>query len=150
MRSLFIVVPTLLLVLGCGLLGGKPPVAKEQLDTDIAKQTVNADGGEWIFAADDIRCFEVVDKDVKKTETTLELPVMVGSFWEMTLSSGKQIYPTVLGRMVMQYKKNGEKWEFERVDPSMLMKRNMDIDDFRQFAPIQAQLCRYHRYEKKK
>ena len=150
MRSSLIVIPTLLLVLGCGLLGGKSPVAKEQLDADIAKQTVNVDGGEWMFAVDDIRCFEVVDKDVKTTDTTAEIPVMIGSFWEMTLTSGKQIYPTVLGRMVMHYKKNGDKWEFERADPSLLMKRHMDIDDFRQFAPMQAQLCRYHRFEKKK
>lgn len=71
MKSVLIVVPALFLVLGCGLLGGKPPIAKEQIDADIAKQTVQADGGEWMFAVDDIRCFEVVEKDVKKTDSKL-------------------------------------------------------------------------------
>ncbi len=147
--NLAIVASCLFLIAGCSMLS-KTSVPKEQIDADIAKNVVDTQEGtekKWVFEADDQRCFSVVDSESKSTDTGADVMVSVSSYQEMSLGGDKKML-TVFGKMLMKYKKNGDKWTLEGIQPKDLISKNLGMDQFSQWLDIQMPNCKYNRFVK--
>ena len=140
----------LLLVLGCGMLSKKTSVPKEQIDADIAKKVVDTQEGtekKWVFEADDQRCFSVVDGESKATDAGADVMVNVSSYQDMSMGGDQKVI-TVFGKMLMKYKKNGDKWTLDSIEPKDLITKTLTMDQFKQWLDIQMPNCKYSRYTK--
>lgn len=96
----------LLAVFGCGLLG-KKGIPNEQINADLDGKTVKFNGGkdQWYFSHDYERCFLVNDKETKLTDSNADVLVSVSSWYQSDIT---KIYTTVIGDMLMHYRKDGE------------------------------------------
>ena len=140
----------MLLVLGCRMLSPKTSVPKEQIDADIAKKVVDTQEGtekKWVFEADDQRCFSIVDGESKATDAGADVMVNVSSYQEMSIGGDTTII-TVFGKMLMKYKKNGDKWTLDTIEPKDLITKTLTMDQFKRWLDIQMPNCKYSRYVK--
>ena len=137
-------------ILGCGMFK-QQSVPKEQIDTDIATKVVDVQEGDekkWIFEADDQRCFSVMDGESNFTDSGADVVVVVGSYQEMELS-GNTTYMTVFGKMLLKYKRDGDKWTLQSIEPTDLISKNLKTtDQFKKWLEIQAPNCNYSRFVK--
>ena len=140
----------LLMLAGCGMVGAKQSVPKEQIELDLKSKVVDVQEGsekKWVFEADDQRCFAVIEPESKVTDSTADEMVNVASYQEMTLGSNTT-YMTVFGKMLMKYKKENGKWVLDKIEPKDLMSKNLEMDQFKKWLDIQMPVCKYSRYVK--
>ena len=148
-KNIALTLACLLILAGCGMLA-KPSVPKEQIDADIAKNVVDTQEGtekKWVFEADDQRCFSLVDNESKSTEGGADVMVNVSSYQDMSMDGDKKVI-TVFGKMLMKYKKNGDKWALESIQGKDLITKTLTMDQFKQWLDIQMPNCKYNRFVK--
>ncbi|MGH7784559.1 MAG: hypothetical protein ACREO5_12045, partial [Candidatus Binatia bacterium] len=119
-------------------------------DADIAKNVVDTQEGpekKWVFEADDQRCFSVVDKESKSSDAGAEVMVSVSSYQDMSMDGDKKML-TVFGKMLMKYKKSGDKWTLDSIQPKDLITKSLEMDQFKQWLDIQMPNCKYSRFVK--
>jgi hypothetical protein len=97
--------------------------------------------------ADDQRCFSVVDGESKATDAGADVMVNVSSYQDMSMGGDQKVI-TVFGKMLMKYKKNGDKWTLDSIEPKDLITKTLTMDQFKQWLDIQMPNCKYSRYVK--
>lgn len=136
----------LLVVFGCGLLG-KKGIPNEQINADLDGKTVKFNGGkdQWHFSHDSERCFVVNDKETKITDSNADVLVTVSS-WYQTQGITKVI-TTVIGNMLLHYRKDGDKWVLENIEPKDLTFEGFtETSDFEKFLDKHTPICKGYRH----
>lgn len=137
----------LLLVSGCGLIGGGSP-SREQIEADIKRQPLNvkvANGTiEWDFnpkSYKPLTCFAVDAGESKITASNAELSATVAS-WSAVQITNKWFYSTLYGKMLMRYKKEGDKWILDNAEQqNFTFEKPKNSEDFEKFVERAMPLC---------
>ena len=152
MSAFFIVFTLGSALTGCGLLGDKG-VPKEQINEDIAKNSVKVkltslnQDTDWTFRFDSERCFSVNDVESKITDSTADISVTVSAWQEsLPIAPDPTTYYTIFGKMLLHYKKDGGKWVLESIEPKDLIYNDLNLEKFKKFVEIGQPQCRYFRY----
>jgi len=135
----------LLVVFGCGLLG-KKGVPNEQINADLNGKTVKFNGGsnQWYFSPDYERCFTVNDQESKINDSNADLSVKVSSWYQSDIT---KVYTTVIGNMLMHYRKDGDKWTLASIEPKDLKFEGFsELDDFKKFLDKHTPVCKGYRH----
>jgi hypothetical protein len=144
----------LALVLGCGIIGGTR-VPNEQIDQDLAK--VNAKYPayttelEWMFLFVTRRCFSINKDESQFTDTGAKISLTVAA-WRENSSYNDPImrsnlsdlkpFETIFGKLLFHYKKDGDKWVFERFEqPGKMVKTDVDAENLKKFIDIAKPQC---------
>ncbi len=137
-----------LVLMACGLLDSKSDsVSKEQINSDIGNHTVKVTGdNEWSFKGDSARCFEVVEQGSEISDSNANVLVTVAAWRESKIGDRVLFYPTIFGRMMLNYKKEGENWVLENIDPKDLTTKNLETEEFKEWIDITTPTCKYFRH----
>ena len=136
----------LLVVFGCGLLGKKKVVPNEQINADLNGKTVKFDGGsnQWYFSQDYERCFTVNDQESKINDSNADLSVKVSSWYQSDIT---KVYTTVIGDLLMHYRKDGDKWALTSIESKDLKFEGFsELDDFKKFLDSHTPVCKGYRH----
>lgn len=134
-------------VIGCGFLSVKS-VPQKQIEDDLKRQPLKfktANGtSEWDFndkSLKPILCFAVNTDESKISASNAELSVTVAS-WENIKIKDIWFYSTLYGKMLMRYKKEGDKWVLENAEPQdFTMEQPKSSEDFEKFVQRATPLC---------
>ena len=150
-RNGLTLVVCLLVCSGCGLSGliGKKGVTNEQINVDISNKKVKITEGAyasdhtWYFSPKDERCFVVNENESKIADSSADLSITISSWRFIPLRDvgPDDKYGTVLGKMLLHYKKDGEKWVLENLEPKELIYKDLDMDQWKKFLEITAPNC---------
>lgn len=146
-HDLLIAVLCLFLVSGCGLFGNDSP-SREQIEADIKRQPLKvkvANGTvEWDFnprSYKPLSCFSINTGESKITATNADLSVTVAS-WSAVQITNKSFYSTLYGKMLMRYKKEGDKWILENAEPlNLTFEKPTNLEDFEKFVQRAMPIC---------
>ncbi len=131
---------------GCGLLGDKS-VPKEQMNSDIANKTIKvktlAGESDWNFKDDFIRCFAPTPNESKITESNAEMVLDVSATKYPTASGYSEV---MFGKILLQYKKNGDKWTLESVESKNVSSNILEGEKSIEFAQLSSSLCSYFKH----
>lgn len=138
----------LLITLGCGMLS-RSIVPKEQLNADLADKIIKvkrARGGEvdWDFKNDNFRCFAPSGEKDTVTDTTADISLNVSS---IVTSHGSGAAPIMFGKILLHYKKDGDKWKLQSIEPKDTITNEITGDQFTKYINEQMPLCNYFKYE---
>ena len=138
----------LLMLWGCGLLGGQGG-PKEQLNGDIDGKTIKAQRAnnmesttEWNFKDDSLRCFAPVDGETKITESNADVTLNISA----VRLSGSSDTPTLFGKILLHYKKDNGKWVLDNIEPKDVRTNEISGDAFSKYVDLQMPLCNYFKY----
>lgn len=138
-------------LIGCGLLGSKG-VPKEQVNSDLAVSKIKAQLGsdtsqqtDWDFKDDSYRCFAPVDNETKIADTTADMMMNVSAI-RLNKSEDTSV---LFGKMLLHYKKDGDKWKLESIEPKDVRTNEITGDAFSKFLDLQMPLCNYFKYKAK-
>lgn len=130
-------------VLGCGLFGEKK-IENAAINSDLDKQQLNVTEGvskTWDFSRDQARCFQVMDS--KYSGDTAQVTLTVASYYESEAVAGSIF--TVFGKVLMNYKRDGNAWKLEKAESKELIQKILDADEFKKFLEIAAPVCQGYR-----
>src|SRR5438046_849572 len=138
----------LLIFAGCGMLS-RSLVPKEQLNGDLADKTIkvrHTKKGEvdWDFKKDNFRCFAPSGEKDAVTENTADISLNVSS---IVTSNGSGPAPVMFGKLLLHYKKDGDKWKLQSIEPKDALSNEIDGDKFDTYINKQMPLCNYFKYE---
>jgi predicted small lipoprotein YifL len=144
--SVLILAMCLTLLSGCGLLGNKG-VPKEQINSDLAGKTIKVRSplGEssWDFKDDYIRCFALTPNETKTTESNVDTVIDVSSMKYPTWTGVSEV---MFGKILLRYKKDGDKWTLESIEPKDASTNNLEGEKAVEFAKLSAPLCNYFKH----
>jgi hypothetical protein len=143
-----IIASVTLIFAGCGILT-RSIVPKEQLNNDLADKTIkvkHARSGEvdWDFKKDNFRCFAPSGEKDTVTDTTADISLNVSS---IVTTSDTGPTPVMFGKIVLHYKKDGDKWKLQSIEPKDTITNVIDGDKFTSYINQQMPLCNYFKYE---
>lgn len=134
------------LLSGCGLMADKC-VPKEQVNSDLAGKTIkvrSASGqSDWNFKDDYIRCFAPLPNETKTTESGADAVVDISSMKYPTESGASDV---MFGKILLRYKKDGDKWTLESVEPKDASTNRLEGDKAIEFARLSSSLCSHFKY----
>ncbi len=129
-------------------------VPKEQINADLHDKTIqvknefSSSGTEnWEFNTDFLRCFAPVNDEIKLTESNAEMVVIVNSSKYPTDSG---ITRVMSGKLLLRYKKEGEKWVLEGIETKDALTAVLEMDKAIEFSSSSAPLCRHFSYKDEK
>ena len=137
---------------GCGLLGGKG-VPKEQINSDLAGKTIKvrnvaySSQTDWSFKDDFIRCFSPTPDETKTTESNVDMMLDISS---MKYPSSTGASDVMFGKVLLRYKKDGDKWTLESIEPKDAATNTLEGDKAIEFAKRSSSLCSYFKYRDEK
>lgn len=135
----------LLSLSGCGLMG-KKGVPNEQINADLSRKMVKFNGGkdEWLFSDENERCFTVKDDESKITDSNADVSTTVSSWRQSDLT---KVFFTVLGNLVLHYKKDGGKWVLESIEPKDATAASFtEQEEFKKFLDKHTPVCKGYRH----
>lgn len=132
-----------LLVGGCGLKGSQSSVPQNQIEDDIKSQPIKTKTRIWDFNPRDfkpISCFAVNQDESKISASNADLSVTVASMQKVNLN--KMFYYTLYGKMLMHYKKDGDKWVLEKAEPQDFTSEETESsEEFEKFQQRVMPIC---------
>jgi predicted small lipoprotein YifL len=144
--SVLILAMCLSLLSGCGLLGNQG-VPKEQINSDLMGKTIKVRSAlgqsDWIFKDDYIRCFAPSPKETKTTDSNADMVIDISSMKYPTPSGASDV---MFGKILLRYKKNGDKWTLESVEPKDASTNLLEGEKAIEFARRSAPLCSHFKY----
>ncbi len=123
--------------LGCGMLGGSK-ISNQQISDDLISKGVIEKNGSSIDLKGSTtnHCFEV--KDSKFNEDTAELNLHFSADEVLPSLSVK----TVIGDLNLSYKKDGEKWKLDKVNPTNFDVKTLSLEDsMSKYVPSSKPIC---------
>jgi hypothetical protein len=141
--NLLIATVCFLLLSGCSLVNTQSLVPRKQIEDDIKSQTIKTKTRSWDFNDKDFKpvsCFAVNNDESKTTASNADLSVTVASMQQVNLN--KMFYYTLYGKMLMHYKKDGDKWILEKAEPQdFTSEETTSAEDFAKFQQKVAPIC---------
>lgn len=116
--GLLIAIVCFLLSGGCGLKSSQSSVPQKQIEDDIKSQPIKTKTRIWDLNDKNVKsisCFSVNKDESKTSASNADLSVTVASMEQLNLN--KMFYYTLYGKMLMHYKKDGDKWVLEKAEP---------------------------------
>ena len=125
--------------LGCGLLGGSKISNRQISDDLIAKGFIEKNGSRIGLATKYAsHCFQV--KDSKFTEDTGEINLILSA--TEILGEDNPIITVAIGDVGLSYKKDGEKWKLDKVNPTNFkVKTSENSELMDKFVPLERPIC---------
>ena len=78
------------------------------------------------------------------TDTTADISLNVSSIITSNSSGGA---PIMFGKILLHYKKDGDKWKLQSIEPKDTITNVIDGDKFTSYINQQMPLCNYFKYE---
>ena len=143
---------TLLLCVSLLSACGANKVPNEQIDTDLGNQSLKVEGlpDTWAFNADTDRCFAIAEGNYSEGKAVITIHVASSQMdgqENMRMEDVKAI-KTLLGDVVLNYKKESGKWILEKADSKSLRAKPISVADWKvTFIPIQLSLCETYKHK---
>jgi len=145
--NLLIVAICFLLISGC-VLTKNDDVPQKQIEADIERQPlkIKRSNGivDWDFnpkSYKPLSCFAVNKDESKISSSNAELSVTVAS-WQKSTIQDRSFYNTLYGKMLMRYKKDGDKWVLENAEQKEFTWESPDYpEDYDKFVQKAMPLC---------
>jgi predicted small lipoprotein YifL len=134
------------LLSGCGLLGNKG-VPKEQINSDLTGKTIKVRSAfgqsDWDFKDDFIRCFAPTPNETKTTDSNVDTVIDISSMKYPTSSGASDV---MFGKVLLRYKKDGDKWTLESIEPKDVSSNRLEGEKSIEFAKLSSPLCSHFKH----
>lgn len=129
----------LLMMGGCGMLGGGSKISNEQISSDLATKTLSGKNDKSLDLSGKYssHCFQVTDS--KFSGNTADIKLFLSA---TEIETGGDDVKVVIGDVGLTYKKDGEKWTLDKVDSKDLDIKTFSVEEaISKFAPLAKPIC---------